>query len=295
MGNSLTLWDLDNFLRWMDLRLSDNNIDYFHSDEECEHFEDFSQDGETRYWYASDLAICLGYQSLSSLNNAIGRAMQACTALGIEVVAAMEPVKRELDGRTTTDYKLSRFGCYLVAMNGDPKKPQVASAQAYFIGMAETLRQYIQGENVERVLIRDDISERERSLSGVAHRAGVDNYAFFKNAGYRGMYNMNLSELRMRKGIDAKSTPLDYMGKEELAANLFRITQTEAKIKNDNVRGQSRLENTAETVGRKVRETMLELSGTAPENLPVPEDISKVRQGLKRAERQFKKLDNSNG
>jgi DNA-damage-inducible protein D len=115
----------------------------------------------------------------------------------------------------------------------------VAAAQVYFVTVAEAFRQYVQNaQNVERVQIREELSERERVLSGIAHTAGVNVYAFFQNAGYRGMYNMDLGRLKDLKGIDQSRSLLDFMGKEELAANLFRITQTEAKIKNDNsVRG----------------------------------------------------------
>ncbi|MGC4083396.1 MAG: hypothetical protein QM736_15120 [Vicinamibacterales bacterium] len=124
----------------------------------------------------------------------------------------------------------------------------------------------------------------------VASHAGVANFAFFQSAGYRGMYNMTLAQLRDHRDIDRSRSPLDFMGREELAANLFRITQTEAKIRNEGVRGQKALENAARTVGAKVRKTMLELGGTAPERLPPAEDIKTVKKGLKQAHRQFERL-----
>lgn len=176
--------------------------------------------------------------------------------------------------------------------NADARKPQVAAAQAYFATLAEAFRLYIQeAEAVERVIIREEISEREKSLSGVAMKAGVEYYGLFQNAGYRGMYNMNLSQLRKYKGLPEGKTLLDFMGKTELAANLFRITQTEEKIKNDNVFGQRRLENTAEQVGKEVRRTMVRISGVPPESLPLEGDIKEVRKGLKATNREFKKLD----
>ncbi|MGA9389245.1 MAG: hypothetical protein WBV69_02245, partial [Candidatus Sulfotelmatobacter sp.] len=141
------------------------------------------------------------------------------------------------------------------------------------------------------VLIRSDISERENSLRGVAHSAGVQNYAFFQNAGYRGMYNMDLYRIRQIKNIPSNRSPLDFMGRQEMAANLFRLAETEAKIKNDNIRGQGRLEQTAQAIGERVRQTMIELSGTRPEYLPTAPDIKQVHTSLKKTQREFGKLD----
>jgi DNA-damage-inducible protein D len=171
----------------------------------------------------------------------------------------------------------------------------VAKAQYYFAAIAETFRNYIEAaENVERVLIRDEISDREKSLSGIAFEQGIVNYSLFQNSGYRGMYNMNLSQLKKLKGLkekEFKRSLLDFMGKEELAANLFRVTQTESKIKNENVRGQRALENTAELVGKKVRKTMIEISNTRPEDLPIGEDIKIVEKHLKDTNKKLKQID----
>jgi DNA-damage-inducible protein D len=268
-------------------------IDYFHYDFENESFEDFGQANGGRTWYARDLMKMLGYESFDSFHNAINKAIQACTTLKTLIIGNFDQIKREVEGKEVLDYKLSRFACYLVAMNGDVKKPQVAKAQAYFAAMAETVRRHLQNaENVERLLVRDDISERERSLAGLAHATGVEVYAFFQNEGYRGMYNMALRALRERKGVADRACLLDFMGREELAANLFRITQTEAKIKSDRVAGQAELEKTAFQVGRRVRAAMADISGTLPEDLPVAEDIRLVKSGLKQAHREFVKLDN---
>ncbi|MEM5789596.1 MAG: hypothetical protein AAGU11_19960, partial [Syntrophobacteraceae bacterium] len=125
----------------------------------------------------------------------------------------------------------------------------------------------------------------------VAHKAGVLQFAFFQNAGYRGLYNMNLCDLRERKGIPDRRSPLDFMGKDELAANLFRITQTELKIKKDNVKGQSGLEYTAENVGQIVRKTMLDITNTPPEDMLPSEDIRTVKKELKGIHKDFGKLD----
>ncbi len=268
-------------------------LEVFHFDDNKESFEDFAQINGECHWYATDLMKCLGYDDWRAFdNNAINRAVSACLALKLSVQEHFQQCKRIVESREIDDYKLTRFACYLIAMNGDPRKPQVAAAQAYFATLADTVRRYLEEtENVERVLIREDISDREKSLSSAAKQAGVAQYGYFQNAGYRGMYNMNLNKLRQRRGIPVGVTPLDYMGKTELAGNLFRITQTEEKIKNDNVHGQAALENVAEVVGRKVRKTMIELSGTAPEMLPVSEDIKEVKKGLKTAAKEFKKRD----
>lgn len=264
----------------------------FHFDENKDNFESHAIDNGSVCWYASDLSEMLGYQSLDSFNKAINRAISACTALNIPVVENFQQVKRTVEGRTFNDYKLTRFACYLATMNGNTSKPQVAAAQAYFATLADSFRQSFQeAEGVERVLIRDEICEREKTLSGVAKQAGVQTYAFFQSAGYRGMYNMTLSQLRERRHLPSNQTPLDYMGKTELAGNLFRITQTEEKIRNERIRGQANLEKTAHHVGAKVRRTMIELSGTPPEMLPVNEDIREVRKGLKTTQKEFNKID----
>ncbi len=257
-------------------------------------FENFGRENGTRYWHARDLMALLGYDSFDTFEKAVNRASKACLTLNIPLADAIEQVQRDVDGKPCRDYKLSRFGCYLVAVNGDVRKPQVAAAQAYFVTLAEAFRQYLQhGDGIERVLIRDDITERERMLSGVAQQAGVENYSYFQSAGYRGLYNMNLGRLREMRGIDRARSPLDFMGRTELAANLFRITQTEEKIKNENIHGQIRLETAAEAVGRTVRAAMLKTGGTPPERLPKTADIRDVRKGLKGAHKQIDKTAKS--
>jgi DNA-damage-inducible protein D len=246
------------------------------------------------FWYARQLMDLLGYESFPAFQKALGRAISTLSTLEIPITEGFTQVERDIDGGRCSDYKLTRFACYLVAMNGDTNKPEVAAAQYYFSSMAEAVRQiHSSADSVARVQIRDEISQRERSLSGVAKSAGVivERYGLFQNAGYRGMYCMDYSRLREYKGIKENRSLLDFMGKQEMAANLFRITETEAKIKNQGVRGQQALEHAAETVGKTVRETMLRTSGTAPENLPIADDIKKVRSGLKKAGRELKKID----
>src|SRR5258705_12184582 len=137
-------------------------------------FEQVGQSNGNRFWYARAFMALLGYESFQSFEQAINRAIGTCSTLGISVVENFQQCERDIDGVAARDYKLSRFACYLVAMNGDVRKPSVAAAQAYFASLAEAARQYMQAaQDVERVQIRDDISEREKGLTSTAKRAGV--------------------------------------------------------------------------------------------------------------------------
>ena len=177
-------------------------------------------------------------------------------------------------------------------MNADNKMLLVAKAQAYFATLAGAVENYLTESNkVERIIIRDEVSEREKSLSTVVHQAGITNYGYFQNAGYRGMYNKNISQLKNIRRVEQGRSLLDFMGKEELAANLFRITQTELKIKQEKLMGQSKLETAAFTVGQKVRQTMIEISNILPENLTPQQDIKKVKSSLKSTNKELKKID----
>ena len=271
-----------------------SDIILFEADGEA--FEQAGRSNGGSYWMARDFMAMLGYENFAAFDQAVNRAIGTCTTLGIPVVENFQQCTSVVDGRPTKDYKLSRFACYLVAMNGDVKKPAVAAAQAYFATLAEAARRYVQNaRDVERVQIRDEISGREKSLVSVAKNAGVEQYQFFQNAGYRGMYNMNFSDLKREKGIpDEKRSLLDFMDKRELAANLFRITETEAKLKSDQIRGQRPAELAATEVGRRVRKLMIDTDGTKPEDLPLTSDIKEVRAGLKKAAKEFVQIDGPN-
>lgn len=279
----------------LDLAIPMSDLDVFHFDDSRPHFDGLCHKNGITYWYARDLMAMVGYQSYTSFSKSVQKAIGACTTLGIDILENFQPVDREINGKIEKDFKLSRFACYLTTMNGDTNKPEVARAQAYFAAIAESFKRYIDAaEDVERVLIRDEISQHEKGLSDAAHGAGVTEYGLFQNAGYRGMYNMNLRDLKTRKGLvgtAAKRSLLDFMGKQELAANLFRVTQTEAKLANDGIKGQKAAERTAESVGRMVRETMIAISGDTPESLALERDIKHVQGDIKSSSKDFKKLD----
>jgi DNA-damage-inducible protein D len=264
-------------------------IAVFHFEDSKPNFESLCKENGFKYWLASDLMKALGYTHMQPVLKAVNHAQVACAHIDAPIGENFIETKTEQGGK---DWKLSRFACYLTVMNGDPKNPRVAEAQAYFVTIAEAFRHVAQeADNVERVLIRGEMSEREKALSATAHVHGVENYPFFQNAGYRGLYNMDLKDIRRRKGVPEGRSPLDFMGKTELAANLFRITQTDDKIRNEDISGQRPLERAAEQVGKTVRQTIREIGGTMPEQLPPAQDIKQVRSGLKKVGREYAKLD----
>ena len=267
-------------------------LDIFKKEFSEDSFENKSRENGFTHWYASDLMDMLSYTSWSSFMRPLNKAIQVCNSLGIPIMDNFIQVINDLNGKKNDDYKLSRFACYLIVMNSDIKKPVVANAQAYFAGLAGAIHDYIEEtQKIERVIIRDEISEHEKSLSGIVKKSGVLNYAFFQNAGYRGMYNMNMSSLKQYRGLNKDQSLLDFMGGTELAANLFRITQTSEKIKNENITGQDMLEKVHENIGKKIRNTMKEISGTLPEQLPKEENIKNVKKGLKTTNKTFQAID----
>jgi len=243
-------------------------------------FEDFRNENGLTYWWASDLMAMLGYSEISAFKKAIDRAMKACISLNIDCFDNFTRVDRE----GIEDYKLSRFGCYLTAMNADSKKPEVAKAQIYFIEQTRKFEILVQkSDEFERLTIRDEIKEGNKSLMSVASRAGVTDFGRFANAGYMGLYNM--------QNWQSKDLQ-DRMGRTELAANLFRITQTEERIKNHNIRGQVNLESTHQAVGKSVREIILKNTGKSPEELPMERKIQEVQKELKGGYKKMVQADN---
>jgi DNA-damage-inducible protein D len=248
-------------------------------------FEGMGIENGTRTWTEACLQTVLGYAEGGSFRKAIGRAQQACISVGI-------PIEENFILMPAGGYKLTRFACYLIAMNADAKKSQVAAAQIYFASLAEGFKEVLaNADGVERVAIRDEMTDGMKSLQGTAKDHGVVEYALFLNAGYRGMYNMNLGQLRQAKGLPPGQKLLDRMGKEELAGNLFRITQTEAAIKAKGLIGQRPLEHAAKSVGSDVRRMMIKNSGKTPESLKLAAPIKDVKKAIKTTSKRFKELD----
>jgi DNA-damage-inducible protein D len=253
--------------------------------------ESYHSNGQI-YWYASDFVRWLGYKEYSPSMVPINKAISVCMSTNLATADHFREEWRVIGEKRMKDYKLSRFACYLIAMNSDIKKAPVARAQAYFAAFTAQIHEYIQNQgDIERIALRKEISEHEKSLSSTAKQAGVVQYAYFTNKGYMGLYNMPIQRIRELKGAPAGETPLDYMGAEELGANIFRITQTDAKIRRENIRGQGDLEQAAYRVGRTVRKAIAENGGTMPEELPPQVHVAKIKSELKKTSKEFNKTD----
>ncbi len=234
------------------------------------------------YWSARSLAPLLGYTSWQNFEVAIKRAKTACEQVG-QVVAdhfndAIKMITIGKGGkREVKDYLLSRFACYLIAQNGDPRKREIAAAQAYFaVSTRQNELHQLYDEQQKRLQLRERVSENNRKLAEAAHEAGVLSRSFgeFQNAGYKGLYGgLDAEAIRTHKGLGEKEEILDRMGRAELAANDFRITQTEEKLRNERIVGQARAISTHHEIGRKVRQAIEEIGGTMPEDLPAEPSI----------------------
>lgn len=234
-------------------------------------------------WNEDDLMRALGYANADSFRKVVYRAMQACLSINSNPAADFIPIGNR--------YKFTRVACYLIAMSADSKKPQVATAKVCLAQFANQVHDYYaQSAMVDRVVIREEMREGMKSLANTADTHGVMNYGSFMDAGYRGMYNMRLKELERLKGVASGEHLIDRMDKTELAANLFRVTLTDDKIKKDNIRGQKSLESTAFDVGKIVRNAVIEAGNPPPEELPLAEHISITRKTLKSSSAQIKEV-----
>ncbi|MFA5016782.1 MAG: DNA damage-inducible protein D [Methylobacter sp.] len=262
------------------------------------------QDEEgNEYWLARPLAKVLNYSEYRHFLPVLERAKEACRNSNqavedhFEDVLAMVEIgsgaKRELP-----DIKLSRYACYLVVQNGDPSKPVIANGQTYFA--LQTRRQELAddesfvrlSEDEKRLAIRNELATHNKYLAAAAKDAGVEtpiDYAIFQDHGYKGLYGgLGAKDIHVRKGLKKSQKILDHMGSTELAANLFRATQTEDKLKRDQVQGKRQANQTHLEVGKKVRQTIKELGGTMPEALPTPDS------SIKQIESAKKKLEKNN-
>jgi DNA-damage-inducible protein D len=253
-------------------------------------FEDFSHENGITFWWATDFMVMLDYPSINSFMKPIQRAMTACLTANIDVYDNFIKATRVVDGNTIDDYKLSRFACYMVAMNGDVKKQKVAEAQTYFADQAQKINLLLEGSNdLERLLTREEVKEGHKLLNATAKSSGVENFGLFTDAGYRGLYNSGIKNLKHKKGIKQSQSLMDYMGRTELAANLFRITLTEEKLKNLGRIGEKSAINIHKQVGGQVRKLVKDNTGKNPEDLQIERKLSDVTKELKKAN---KKLNN---
>ena len=255
----------------------------------------------TEFWSARALSKLLGYSEYRHFQPVLNKAMEACLNSDQEVSNHFEEILAMVTigsgaQREIQDIKLSRYACYLVVQNGDPSKPVIAAGQTYFA--VQTRRQELADdqafqrlkEDQKRLFLRNELKEHNKQLVETAQQAGVEtsmDFAIFQNHGYKGLYGgLDSKAIHARKGLKKSQKILDHMGSTELAANLFRATQAEEKLRRDNIQGKKQANNTHYEVGRKVRETIEELGGTMPENLPSPEQsIQKLATRAKKLAR----------
>lgn len=242
------------------------------------------------YWSARDLQVLLGYSQWRRFEEAITRAVTSCSQSGNDpshhFAGAGKMIALGKGGtREVPDFHLSRFACYLIAQNGDPRKPEIAFAQKYFA--IQTRRQELTDEHrrdQERLEMRQQTREEFKALSGAAQDAGVQSRMFgiFHDAGYKGLYGgLGNEQIKSRKGIPQTENLLDRMDTTELAANQFRMTQAREKLASQRIKGQQQAIATHMQVGKEVREAIKRIGGTMPENLPPGEHIKQVEKRLK--------------
>ena len=283
---------------------------------EYESFEAIKQTDEngSEFWYARELQEVLLYTEWRNLSKVIDRAMLACKNSGFDVddhfvetskMVEMPSIPRKNNDeigfvevnktKSIIDYKLTRYACYLIVQNGDPRKEIIALGQTYFAiqtrrqELADTFNQL--DENNKRLVVRGNIKQWNQLLAQAAHNAGVitdEEFAIFQNAGYMGLYGgMTVADIHRKKSLKEKEKILDFMGSTELVANLFRISQTEEKLKIDDTSTPAEANETHYKIAEKIRAAMIDMVTTLPENLPTPdksiqvierEEIRKLRE-----------------
>lgn len=274
-------------------------------------FDDIRHDDTSReFWSARELQTILGYASWGKFQNAIKRAQKSFATSEVTKYYNIKDHFRQVGKMVTLgsgarreliDFELSKYACYLIAQNGDPDKPEIAQAQAYF--NIQTFRQeqfQSMSDEEKRLHVRTQVIDNNKTLFDSAKSSGVRNFGKFNDAGYRGLYGMNAKELALKKNL-GKDKILDRAGTTELAANLFRITQTNDKLQNELASGKKIGEQKADSIhfmiGGKVRQTIKDIGGTMPENLPpevhIKEIEKKVGKKLGGGESGLKKLSES--
>lgn len=265
--------------------------------ENIKHVNEYGQE----FWYARDLQVALEYKRWDRFNDVLDRAISACRESGNSIEDHFSHVGKMVNlgsgsQREVDDYMLSRYACYLIVMNGDPRKQVIALGQTYFAvktRQQELVENYDElSEDQKRLAIRSEMKRHNKQLADAAHGAGVETpleYAIFQNYGYQGLYGgLSAKDIQQRKGLKKSENILDHMGSTELAANLFRATQTEEKLRRDQIQGKELANAVHYQVGRKVRQTIKELGGTMPEDLPTPpksiKQIGKEQKKLPRSD-----------
>lgn len=260
-----------------------NNEIARYSEETFESIKHVNEYGN-EFWYARELQSILEYTEWRNFQKLIEKAQTACENSDMAVDECFVEVNKTSpmpNGgvKLIDDYILSRYACYLIVMNGDPRKEVIAVGQTYFAvktRQQELIDHYDElSEDQKRLAIRKEMKAHNKSLAEAAQKAGVIksyDFAIFQNYGYQGLYGgLGVKEIHERKGLKKNEKILDHMGSTELAANLFRATQTDEKLRRENIRGKEKANQTHYEVGRKVRQTIAELGGTMPEDLPTPE------------------------
>ena len=260
--------------------------------EDIKHVDEYGNE----YWLARELQNVLEYKRWDKFCNVINNAKKACENSSYNVFEHFSQVgktsKMPNGGvKNLLDYKLSRYACYLIVQNADPRKESIALGQTYFA--VQTRRQELTEieysmltEDEKRFYQRNLTKKGNYSLNQVAKKAGVKNFDKFHNAGYKGLYNGETADdIAKRKGLRYREEILDNMGSEELAANLFRISQTEARLRKDNIQGEGKANETHYNIGKNIREVIAKNGGTMPECLPTP------KKSLKELEKERKYQD----
>lgn len=249
-------------------------------------------DDGSEYWSSRDLAKVLEYPDYRKFLNVIDKAKISCENSGqvinnhfvhmAEMVAIGSGAERSIE-----TIFLSRYACYLIVQNSDPTKVVVAKGQTYFA--IQTRRQEDADTLIEdnkRVFLREEMKKHNTSLMQAASMAGVESFAIFQNSGYKGLYGgLTMQDIHKRKKLSKSQQILDHMNSEELAANLFRATQTDAKIRRENIKGEGNANIAHFEVGQKVRNTIRNIGGTMPENLPIVDGVGKAKTRIKNNEK----------
>ncbi len=257
--------------------------------EDIKHIDEYGNE----YWCARELQFVLDYKEWRKFEGVINKAKNACINSNINVIDHFVDTDKTIKmpkgaSKLINDYELSRYACYLIAQNGDSRKESIALAQTYFA--VQTRKQEVSEkeyseltEDEKRFYQRSLTKKGNYSLNQAAKNAGVKNFDLFHNAGYKGLYNGETADdIAKRKGLRYREDILDNMGSDELIANLFRISQTEQKLKKDNISNEKEANQTHYTIGRNIREVIAKNGGTMPEKLPTP------KKSLKELEKENK-------